>query len=63
MCDNIQTEEEADMCAEDGYRCMICRPKDVKLPHLLAGPLNRPSNTPTRSDSPGENHYLLVQNC
>ncbi|XP_054279340.1 histone-lysine N-methyltransferase 2D-like isoform X3 [Macrosteles quadrilineatus] len=52
MCDNIQTEEEADMCAEDGYRCMICRPKDVKLPHLLAGPLNRPSNTPTRSDSP-----------
>jgi len=52
MCDNIQTEEEAEMCAEDGYRCMICRPKDVKLPHLLAGPLNRPSNTPTRSDSP-----------
>ncbi|XP_046682378.1 histone-lysine N-methyltransferase 2C-like isoform X2 [Homalodisca vitripennis] len=52
MCDNIQTEEEAEMCAEDGYRCMMCRPKDVKLPHLLAGPLNRSSSTPTRSNSP-----------
>lgn len=61
MCDNIQTDEEAEMCAEDGYRCMLCRPKDVKLPHLLAGALHRSSSTPTRSNSPGKIVYSSVK--
>lgn len=49
------------MCAEDGYRCMLCRPKDVKLPHLLAGALHRSSSTPTRSNSPGKIVYISVK--
>lgn len=33
-CDDILTEEEAEKCVDDGYKCVLCRPKDVLPPHL-----------------------------
>lgn len=34
-CDSIKTEAEAERCAEEGYICLLCRPRDVLPPHLL----------------------------
>lgn len=33
-CDEILTEEEAERCVDEGYKCVLCRPKDVPPPHL-----------------------------
>lgn len=33
-CDSIKNENEAEKCAEEGYICILCRPKDVLPPHL-----------------------------
>ncbi|XP_071540275.1 uncharacterized protein trr isoform X3 [Panulirus ornatus] len=41
--DMIQTEEEAERCAEKGYLCIMCRPQDALPPHLL------PHTPPARS--------------
>ncbi|KAL3211534.1 hypothetical protein MRX96_036354 [Rhipicephalus microplus] len=35
MCDQISSEEDAERCAEYGYNCPYCRPKDELPPHLL----------------------------
>lgn len=34
-CDHIKTEAEAEKCAEEGYNCILCRPRDVPPPHIL----------------------------
>lgn len=34
-CDAIRNEEEAELCSEEGYTCILCRPKDVPPPHLI----------------------------
>lgn len=34
-CDDIHTEEEAERCIDEGYKCLLCRPKDVLPPHLM----------------------------
>ena len=34
LCDSIKNETDAERCAEDGYICVICRPKDILPPHL-----------------------------
>lgn len=39
ICDNIKSEEEAEKCAEDGYNCVLCRPRDVPPPHLANNPM------------------------
>ena len=51
MCDQIRTEAEAERCAEDGYNCVLCRPRDVPPPHLLPPP--PPPKPPTPTKSPG----------
>lgn len=33
-CDHIKTEAEAEKCAEEGYNCILCRPRDVPPPHI-----------------------------
>lgn len=33
-CDAIRTEEEAERCSEEGYTCVLCRPRDIPPPHL-----------------------------
>ncbi|XP_031333016.1 histone-lysine N-methyltransferase 2C-like isoform X3 [Photinus pyralis] len=33
-CDSIKTELEAEKCADEGYTCLLCRPRDVPPPHL-----------------------------
>ncbi len=35
-CDSIQTEEDAEKCAKEGYACQLCRPNDILPPHLAA---------------------------
>lgn len=34
LCDSIKNESDAEKCAEDGYICLLCRPKDSQPPHL-----------------------------
>lgn len=51
LCDQIRTEAEAERCAEDGYNCVLCRPRDVPPPHLLPPP--PPPKPPTPTKSPG----------
>lgn len=34
LCDSIKTEADAEKCAEEGYICVLCRPKDILPPHL-----------------------------
>lgn len=33
-CDAIKNEADAEKCSEDGYICLLCRPKDTQPPHL-----------------------------
>jgi hypothetical protein len=51
LCDQIRTETEAERCAEEGYNCVLCRPRDVPPPHLLPPP--PPPKPPTPTKSPG----------
>jgi len=51
LCDQIRTEADAERCAEDGYNCVLCRPRDVPPPHLLPPP--PPPKPPTPTKSPG----------
>lgn len=48
-CDSIKTEAEAEKCAEEGYNCILCRPRDVPPPHMQPTPSPKP---PTPSKSP-----------
>lgn len=34
LCDLIKNEADAEKCAEEGYTCLLCRPKDILPPHL-----------------------------
>lgn len=34
QCDSIKNEADAEKCAEEGYICYLCRPKDILPPHL-----------------------------
>lgn len=34
LCDSIKNESEAEKCAEEGYICLLCRPKEILPPHL-----------------------------
>lgn len=34
QCDSIKNESEAEKCAEEGYICLLCRPKEILPPHL-----------------------------
>lgn len=33
-CDAIKNETDAEKCSEEGYICLLCRPKDMQPPHL-----------------------------
>ncbi|VEN62754.1 unnamed protein product [Callosobruchus maculatus] len=48
-CDFIKTEEDAEKCAEEGYNCLLCRPRDVPPPHLIPAPVAPKPPTPTKS--------------
>lgn len=34
-CDEIRNEDEAERCIDEGYKCILCRPKDSLPPHLI----------------------------
>ncbi|GBP54294.1 hypothetical protein EVAR_32641_1 [Eumeta japonica] len=33
-CDNIRTENDAEICCQAGYQCLLCRGRDIPPPHL-----------------------------
>lgn len=35
LCDSIKNEDEAELCSEEGYTCLLCRPRDHLPPHLI----------------------------
>lgn len=43
MCDQLKTEQDAEKCAEEGYTCLLCRPKDTLPPHLALPPPTPPA--------------------
>ncbi|CAL1287615.1 unnamed protein product [Larinioides sclopetarius] len=53
MCDQIETEDQAEKCAEYGYTCPLCRPPDELPPHLLPPPSPpTPEEIPEKHASP-----------
>ena len=34
-CDTINSEEDAEKCAEEKYECPFCRPEEALPPHLI----------------------------
>ncbi|CAH0559006.1 unnamed protein product [Brassicogethes aeneus] len=60
-CDYIKTEEEAEKCAEEGYNCNLCRPRDIPPPHLAPSAIAIKPPTPTKSPTElrsNNNHYI-----
>lgn len=43
ICDQLKTEQDAEKCAEEGYICVLCRPKDTLPPHLALPPPTPPA--------------------
>lgn len=52
-CDHIKTEADAEKCAEEGYNCILCRPRDVPPPHIACNlPKPQPTKYTARSPPP-----------
>lgn len=59
-CDSVKTEADAEKCAEEGYNCILCRPRDVPPPHLLPKTPGQKPPTPTKSpEMKSNNSYCL----
>lgn len=43
LCDSIKNDVDAEKCAEEGYICLLCRPKDILPPHLQLAKRKAPS--------------------
>lgn len=43
LCDSIKNDVDAEKCAEEGYNCILCRPKDILPPHLQQAKRKAPS--------------------
>lgn len=48
-CDSIKNELEAERCADEGYNCVLCRPRDEPPPHLLPPPAVPKPPSPNKS--------------
>lgn len=58
-CDFIKSEEDAEKCAEEGYNCLLCRPRDVPPPHMVQSSAIKPP-TPTKSPEMKSNTNYFV---
>ncbi|XP_050507765.1 histone-lysine N-methyltransferase 2C-like isoform X1 [Diabrotica virgifera virgifera] len=59
-CDCIKNEDDAEKCAEDGYNCILCRPRDVPPPHLVPPPPAPKPPTPTKSPEVGKSSSFYL---
>jgi len=66
ICDSIKSETEAERCAQEGYVCLLCRPRDVPPPHLLSKPSPKfsrlsppPQNRSPELFKPSSQQYLV----
>lgn len=66
-CDHIMTEADAEKCAQAGYHCIICRPRDEPPPHQLCNqPKVQPNKYHQRSSPPivrSPEHYKSSPMC
>ncbi|KAG5672534.1 hypothetical protein PVAND_002656 [Polypedilum vanderplanki] len=64
LCDSIKNDTEAEKCAEEGYICLLCRPKDILAPHLQIKKkpptLSTQSSTTTKEESIDENDNATI---
>lgn len=68
LCDAIKNEADAEKCAEEGYICLLCRPKDIPPPHLqmkkkllsLSSQLCQPSTSKDESLDDIDNVFSLA---
>lgn len=60
LCDNIKNDDDAEKCAEEGYNCMLCRPRDVPPPHLIPSTHTVKPPTPTKSPEVKSNNNYYV---
>lgn len=59
LCDSIKNDYDAERCAEEGYNCLLCRPRDVPPPHLLPIQHNKPP-TPSKSPEVKTNNHFFI---
>lgn len=64
LCDSIKNETDAEKCAEEGYICMLCRPKDILPPHLQVKKktpsLSTQSSSTNKDESVDENENAFA---
>ncbi|ERL89633.1 hypothetical protein D910_06998 [Dendroctonus ponderosae] len=70
LCDLIKTEmasstdapiaADAEKCAEDGYTCLLCRPRDVPPPHLQMPSTALKPPTPVKSPEVRSNAHFVI---
>ncbi|EEC19910.1 hypothetical protein IscW_ISCW023204 [Ixodes scapularis] len=58
FCDQIACEEDAEKCAEYGYNCPYCRPKDELPPHLLKEYIEPPPPAPVKAKPQPAQFYM-----
>lgn len=63
FCDSIKNEIDAEKCAEEGYICLICRPKDILPPHLQikkkTPSISTQSSTTTKDESMDDSENII----
>lgn len=58
-CDSVKNEEDAEKCADDGYHCILCRPRDVPPPHQVPVTVIKPP-TPVKSPEVKSNANYFI---
>ncbi|RZF48821.1 hypothetical protein LSTR_LSTR003201, partial [Laodelphax striatellus] len=61
-CDKIRNEADAEICAEEGYNCLLCRPRDVPPPHLSPA-VTQARSAAARPTTPEVAISCLMESC
>lgn len=63
-CDKIENEDDAEKCAEDGYSCLLCRPRGTVPAHLahISSPKIK-QKISSRDNSPDAAKGIINEYC
>lgn len=63
-CDKIENEDDAEKCAEDGYSCLLCRPRGTVPAHLahVSSPKIKQKMS-SRDNSPDATKGIVNEYC
>lgn len=63
-CDRIENEDDAEKCAEEGYNCLLCRPRGTAPPHLtrVSSPKTK-QKISSRDNSPDGSRGIINEYC